>query len=276
VKAILVDDDRHAMRRLDRFLKDHEDVAVIDRCANGVEAVRRIRAAQPDVVFLDIEMPEMDGFETASRLLENGEGPQIVFVTAFDEYAVRAFDARAVDYLLKPVEEPRLAETLARLRDRLAADRSREEAVELESVVQAMRTARSERGAAARRREFWVRDRQRLVRVPQSEIVWVQADRDYVHLHLPRSSLMMRETMTQMVSRLDPRHFLRIHKSTIINLEQIDQVESGAAGAHVRLRDGRRLRVGRTYRPALQSYLARRAEPIETARHQVSEARYAV
>ena len=276
MKAILVDDDRHAMRRLDRFLTDHEDVAVIDRCANGVEAVRRIRAARPDVVFLDIEMPEMDGFETASRLLADGEGPQIVFVTAFDEYAVRAFDARAVDYLLKPVEEPRLAETLARLRERLAVKRSSEEAVELESVVKAMRAARSERGAAARRREFWVRDRQRLVRVPQSEILWVQADRDYVHLHLPRSSLMMRETMTQMVSRLDPRQFLRIHKSTIINLDQIDQVESGAAGAHVRLQDGRRLRVGRTYRPALQGYLARRAEPSETARHVVSEARYAV
>ncbi len=257
IRAIIVDDEPHALRRLGALLAEHRDISIIDRCSDGDAALESIAKQQPDVVFVDIDMPEIDGFDVVSPFLDEN-GPEIVFVTAYDEFALRAFDARAIDYVLKPIERPRLAETLERLRRRMNERGSAERAASLEETVNQLRTARAGQDARSKYRDFWIKHQGRLVRVPQSDIEWIEADRDYVRFHTDARALILRETMQNLEKRLDPEMFMRVHRSSIVNITRIVRSHVTPSGFRVlHMQNEAQVRVGRMYARDVSQLLKR-------------------
>lgn len=249
LRVLIVDDEPPARRRIRALLADELDVEVVGEAGSGAEAVEAIRTLSPSLVFLDVQMPDGDGFEVV-RQVGAERMPLTVFATAFDRHALRAFDAHALDYLLKPFERERFAAALRRARAHLA--RAAEGALQgrLEALLGAL--APPERWAS----RFTVRVGQRIHVVPAAEVDYVTAEDNYVRLHAGGRSYLLRETLTALAARLDPRTFLRIHRSTIVNLERVAELESLFAGEYVVfLRDGTRLTAGRSYRAALQEAL---------------------
>lgn len=246
MRVLIVDDEPLALRRLEIILGRRGDIEIVGACRDGEQALEAICAQKPDAVFLDVRMPLVDGFGV-TEAFENAQGPAVVFVTAFDEYALRAFESRAVDYLLKPVAEERLDEAIDRLRERLAERSAGERVAELQDALDGLR---AERRAAQDQthHDFWVKDRQRVVRVAHDEIEWVEAERDYVRLHVEGRSWLLRETMAHMESRLDPARFVRVHRSAIVNAARIRAARATPSGARfLKLQSGAEVRVGRSY-----------------------------
>jgi two-component system LytT family response regulator len=233
LRAVVVDDEAAARALLREYLEAHPDIEIVAECANGFEAVKAVTELHPDLLFLDIQMPKLDGFEVLDLV---GAGPAVVFVTAYDEHALRAFDAHAVDYLLKPFGPERLATALDRVRDRLTAQD---------------RTTVGEVLAAARRRDvpahrILVRDGSKVHVVPVDALDYVEAQDDYVCLHAEGRRHLKEQTMTEMEAVLDPTRFVRIHRSVILNIERLARVEPYAKDSRVAiLRDGTRLPVSR-------------------------------
>jgi len=248
IRALIVDDEPLARDYLRQILDGERDVSIVGECANGLEAVDTIESARPDLVFLDIQMPELTGFEVLEQL--GPRLPAIVFVTAFDAYAIKAFEVHALDYLLKPFDRDRFARTLDRARERLRAGRSGDERV----------TALLE--DLERRRDFrpWIvvkREGSSVV-LRTREIDFVQAAANYVRLHVGGQSYPLRETMNAMEAQLDPAHFQRIHRSTIVNIDRIRELQPYFHGDFVvKLHDGRTLMLSRTYRDRLAERLGR-------------------
>jgi two-component system, LytTR family, response regulator len=221
LRAVLVDDEPLARARLRRLLAQHAEVEVLADCASGEESIATLQQLRPDVAFLDVHMPDMDGFDVLDALGPQ-RPPQVVFVTAYSEHAVRAFEARALDYLLKPVSAERLRQALERLRPVAAAP------------------------AYPARLAVPVGGRIHLVE--SVEIDHVDAHANYVELHLGSRSLVLRETMTHLESRLDPKRFLRVHRSRIVRLDGIAEAQAHASGRFLlRLKCGARVLTGRSY-----------------------------
>ncbi len=247
---VLVVDDEPVMRRdLIRLLAQEDDVAVVGEAGHGVEALERIEALAPDAVFLDVQMPELDGLAVAETLAEPG-APLVVFVTAFDRYAIAAFEADAVDYLLKPFDRSRLERTVARLRDRL---RRRSPAGAPEIVHAALR-ARAPGDGWPRR--LAVRTAGRAVVVDLAEVRSIEASGNYARLHLADAAYLTRRTMRELEETLDPASFVRIHRSHIVNLAHVRALRPlGDGDLAAVLADGRELVVTRTYRAELERRL---------------------
>jgi two-component system LytT family response regulator len=228
IRTILVDDEPLAIQGLQLRLQPHDDVEIVDTCSNGREAIRSIKTHKPDLVFLDIQMPGFDGFSVIQGLMEV-EPPLFVFVTAYTDHAIRAFEAQAVDYLMKPVEEDRLADTLDRVRQRLAEKRGVEEVGRLKEVLAevAPEAAENVEGVedahAANRYEklINIKDRGQIFRVDVDTIEKIDAAGDYMCIYTGDNTLILRETMKDLEKRLDPRRFQRVHRSTIVNLDQV-------------------------------------------------------
>lgn len=246
LRALIVDDERLARLKLRRFLDEEPDVEVVGECASGAEAVERIRADRPDLVFLDVQMPGLDGFavwrEARPREAGRERGCRVVFVTAHDEHAVRAFEVEALDYLLKPFDRARFQQTLDRVR------RERRETLDAKIASLLERIERP----AERLDRLVVRSGGRLRFVKLHEVDWIEAEDNYVRLHAGRESHLVRDTLRRLEPRLDPRLFLRIHRSAIVNVEAIAEIRSLFHGDYdVLLRDGTALPVGRTWRDRL-------------------------
>lgn len=237
IRALVVDDEPLARRGIVARLARHADVDVAGECASGREAVRMIPAVAPDVVFLDVQMPGMDGFAVVEAVgIERM--PLVVFVTAHDTHAIRAFEVQASDYLLKPIDDERFDGALARVRRRL---------VEQRTV-----------GPVPER--LVIRDRGRMLLVAADEIDWVGAERDYVRVYTRARSHLVRETMAAMEARLPAAQFARIHRSAIVNLARIRELRPHANREFtVVLRDGTLLRLSRSYRDRLASLIDRTA-----------------
>ena len=248
--ALVVDDERLARLRLTRLLRREPDVRIVGECRDGAEALTAIEAEHPELLFLDVQMPELGGFEVLDAL-DLGRPPVVVFVTAYDQYALRAFDANALDYLLKPFEDERFQETLRRAREYLAGRRARgDHTARLRALVEARR---AERPCLTR---IAVRTQGRVVFLPVSDIEWLEAADNYVRLHTGTGSYLVRETTASLEMRLDPGQFLRIHRSWIVNLSRIREVQPWFHGEHVLvLQGGTRLRCSRTYAADLQRIL---------------------
>ena len=237
IRTILVDDEPLAMQGLQLRLEAHEDVEVVATASNGREAIRQIKTHKPDLVFLDIQMPGFDGFSVIQGLMDV-EPPLFVFVTAYGDHALRAFEAQAVDYLMKPVDEDRLAGTLDRVRQRLAEKRGVEEAERLKEVLaeDAPEAAEDGRGApegpASNRFEKMIniKDRGQIFRVDVDTIEKIDAAGDYMCIYTGDNTLILRETMKDLEKRLDPRRFQRVHRSTIVNLDLVRQVKPHTNG----------------------------------------------
>ena len=243
LRVLLVDDEAPARRGLRSVLARHADVEIVGEACSGQEAIDAYRRLTPDVVFLDIQMPDGDGFDVVAAL-GPGRVRNIVFCTAFDEFAVRAFEANALDYLLKPIAPVRVADTLDRIR-RQRGERALPVALErLLTQVEARDRYRQ---------RFVVRDGARAQFVPVTAIDWIESDGNYVRLITGAQQWLVRETLTHVESVLEPSRFLRIHRSLIVQLARITQVESMPSGEFVlTLVSGRRLTSGRTYRAAIQ------------------------
>jgi two-component system LytT family response regulator len=239
-----VDDERLARDKLRRFLADAEGFRVIGEAGNGGQAVAFISRERPDVVFLDVQMPGMDGFAVLEALPE-GALPAVVFVTAHDEYAIRAFEVEAIDYLLKPFDRARLARTLVRVRRQL-----RGHSGELTEKIRRLLAA----GAGERRplRRIAIRSGGRIQSLPVDDIHWFEAADNYLKIHTAKAVPLIRETLAELERRLDPDVFIRIHRSAIVRIESILAVESLFHGDYEAvLRSGERLPVGRRYRERL-------------------------
>jgi two-component system LytT family response regulator len=263
IRTILVDDEPLAIQGLQLRLQAHEDVEIIETCTNGREAIRAIKTHKPDLVFLDIQMPGFDGFSVIQGLMEV-EPPLFVFVTAYVDHALRGFEAGAVDYLMKPVENDRLADTLERVRQRLSEKRAAEEVVQLKEVIaeHAPEAAESmpdgvETPASNRYEKLInIKDRGQIFRVDVDSIERIDAAGDYMCIYTGDNTLILRETMKDLEKRLDPRRFQRIHRSTIVNLDLVKQVKPHTNGeCFLVLGSGAQVKVSRSYRDVVARFV---------------------
>lgn len=262
IRTILVDDEKLAIQGLMLRLQEFADVEIIDTCSNGREAIRKIKTEKPDLVFLDIQMPGFDGFSVVKGIMEI-DPPLIVFVTAYQEHAVRAFEANAVNYLMKPVDQDKLADTLERVRQRLGEKRLAEEAEKLKSVLaevapDAIEAMPDEAEPAAGRYEklINIKDKGQIFRVDVDSIERIEAAGDYMVIYTADNSLILRETMKDLERRLDPRVFQRVHRSWIVNLNQVRQVKPHTNGeCFLILESGADVKVSRSYRDVVARFV---------------------
>lgn len=263
IRTILVDDETLAIQGLQLRLQPHEDVEIIATCVNGREAIRAIKTHKPDLVFLDIQMPGFDGFSVVQGLMEV-EPPLFVFVTAYSDHAIRAFEAQAIDYLMKPVEETRLADTLARVRQRLAEKRGAEEVDRLKEVlaevapdaVETLADAPDNPAASRFEKLINIKDRGQIFRVDVDTIERIDAAGDYMCIYTGDNTLILRETMKDLEKRLDPRRFQRVHRSTIVNLDLVKEVKPHTNGeCFLILGSGAQVKVSRSYRDVVARFV---------------------
>ena len=263
IRTIIFDDEKLAIQGLQLRLEPHADVEIVDTCNNGREALRSIKTHKPDLVFLDIQMPGFDGFSVVSGLMEV-EPPLFVFVTAYSDHAIRAFEAQATDYLMKPVDEDRLAATLDRVRQRLAEKRGVEDAERLkEALAEHAPQAHDELvdsndGPAANRFErlINIKDQGQIFRVDVDTIERIDAAGDYMCIYTNGETLVLRQTMKDLEKRLDPRRFQRVHRSSIVNLDLVRQVKPHTNGeCFLVLESGAQIKVSRSYRDVVARFV---------------------
>ena len=264
IRTILVDDESLAIQGLELRLQAHDDVEIVDTCSNGREAIRSIKTHKPDLVFLDIQMPGFDGFSVVQGLMEM-EPPLFVFVTAYSDHAIRAFQAQAMDYLMKPVEEARLADTLDRVRQRLAERGRADEVERLKEVLAEVAPEAAENLSdgggeqpASNRFEklINIKDRGQIFRVDVDTIERIDAAGDYMCIYTGDNTLILRETMKDLEKRLDPRRFQRVHRSTIVNLDLVKQVKPHTNGeCFLVLGSGAQVKVSRSYRDVVARFV---------------------
>jgi two-component system, LytTR family, response regulator len=250
IKALVVDDEPLGRERVRALLEREKDVEVVGECEDGVEAVEAIRVLTPDLVFLDVQMPEMDGFGVVEAVGPH-RMPLVVFVTAYDQYALSAFEVNAVDYLLKPFDLDRFHTALERVRTRLQHPAGAKWAENLEAMLERVR-----RPTVDYPDRFLVRSGRRYVFVRVDEIDWIGAADNYLELHLDKRVHLLRETMSAMEGRLDPRRFMRIHRSAIVNVDRIRAIESWGKGEYlVIMNDGTQVNSSRAYRDRIASLM---------------------
>jgi two-component system LytT family response regulator len=245
IRAAIVDDEPLARRRIRNLLMEAPDVEIIAECANGKDAIESLDESPPDLLFLDIQMSEIDGFDVL-QALGVGRVPVVIFVTAYDQFALRAFEAHALDYLLKPFDDERFGAALQRARERIR----QQQGSDLDRRLQAL--LGNVRGDHGYLRRLVVPSGHRSIFVRTEHIDWIEAERNYVRLHVAGKAYLLRENLTHIASALDPATFCRIHRSTIVNIDRIQSVETLFHGEYVVvLHDGTKLTSGRSYRRSL-------------------------
>lgn len=245
IRVVIADDEAPAREKLERWVAEQSDMAVVGSAEDGLSAAQCIEQLRPEVAFLDVQMPTLSGLQVAAQL-EPSNAPLIVFVTAFDEHAVKAFDLNAVDYLLKPYDQDRFARTVQRVRERLNAH---------ESGATAVAIGRARAPSCER---LLVPDGERLLLIDAASVEWLEADDNYVHVHTTLRSYLLRRTLQDLLSQLGEQRFVRIHKSTAVNLGAIGSLTPLFKGDHeIHLRSGRILRLSRRYREALFARMGR-------------------
>ena len=263
IRTILVDDEKLAIQGLELRLQPFDDIEIVAICHNGREAIRKIKTLKPDLVFLDIQMPGFDGFSVVQGVMDI-DPPLFVFVTAYSEHAIKAFEAQAIDYLMKPVEPERLADTMDRVRSRLSEKRTSEELDRLRNVINEVAPDAAdnlgpvEDDLASTRFEklINVKDRGQIFRVDVASIERIDAAGDYMCIYTAETSLILRETMKDLEKRLDPRTFQRVHRSTIVNLDQVRQVKPHTNGeCFLVLESGAQVKVSRSYRDVVVRFV---------------------
>ena len=251
LRTLIVDDEPVARRRLRRLLRGIEDVAVAGECGDGAAAIDAIRETTPDVVLLDVQMPELDGFGVLQAMSPE-EIPVVIFVTAFDQYALRAFEVHALDYLLKPVEHERLQTAMARARTRL---QERQGARVDAKVLALLQTLAPERKYLAR---IPVRREGRVQVLDLADVDWIGAADNYVTLHAGSREFLVRDTMGRLERELDPDRFVRVHRSAIVQVDRIRELVPDFHGDFTLvLKNGVELTLSRTFRPKVEALLGR-------------------
>jgi two-component system response regulator AlgR len=242
LRTLIVDDEPLAVERLQLLCAREPGITLVGTATDGDAALRLAEALQPDLLLLDISMPERDGISVARALGESVHRPAVIFVTAFDSFAVEAFDLAAIDYLLKPVAPDRLARAIARVNEkrRLPAPEATDQA------------------QSSYAEEFWVPHRAELIRVAAQDIERIDAERDYMRLHVGQRSFLLHQTITALEARLNPDSFIRLHRSTIVRRDRIAKLRHDGSGVwYAELTDGNEVRIGRTYLNAAKSLTGR-------------------
>lgn len=251
IRVLIVDDEPLARGVLREMLQSDPDVMIVGECANGKEAVRAIREVAPDLLFLDIQMPEMGGFEVLDAL-ETGQTPHLVFVTAYDQYAVRAFEVHALDYILKPFDSERFQVSWQRAKAQLLRERNGGVEQKILSLLEDLKA-----GTKYLER-LVIKSSGRIYFLETIEIDWIQAEGNYVSVHTGKKSHLLRETITSLENQLDPKKFLRIHRSAIVRIDRIKELQPWFHGEyHIVLLDGTQLTLSRNYRDRLQEALGK-------------------
>jgi two-component system, LytTR family, response regulator len=247
LRIVIVDDEPPARARLRRLLKAHDDVEIVAECGDGATAVQVIEAESPDLVLLDVQMPELDGFEVL-RTLDVPKLPEIIFITAFDKYAVRAFEVHALDYVVKPVEQDRLDHALLRARQHLSEHR--------DAIAGLLRDLARERAYLTR---MPVRSEGRVKVIDLAEVDWLGAADNYVTIHAGAREYLVRDTIAAVERQLDPAQFLRVHRSTIVRIDRIAELVPELHGDfRIRLKNGAELALSRTYRARVEAQFGRK------------------
>jgi two-component system LytT family response regulator len=267
LRVLIVDDESYARQRLRRLIGEVADVELVGEAANGREAISAIEAQAPDLVLLDVQMPNLDGFDVIRAL--PGRAPLIIFVTAFDQHALRAFEVHALDYLLKPVEPERFCEAIERARAQLAQSSAAERHARLMAFLQESTASDVQPPPAAPRipeptsttigeplDRLLVKDGGTMYFVLTADIDWIEAYGNYVRIHTGAKSHLLRKTLGALEGMLDQRKFVRIHRSTIVNLDRVAQMELWGSGDYiVRLATGAKLKLSRWYRDRIESLM---------------------
>uniref|UniRef100_UPI0040491AD8 LytR/AlgR family response regulator transcription factor n=1 Tax=Cephaloticoccus sp. TaxID=1985742 RepID=UPI0040491AD8 len=259
IRTLIVDDEPTARRGVRLMLGNDRSVEVVGEAANGFEAVDLIRSEQPDLVFLDVQMPGCDGFQVLEKI-GRANAPAVIFVTAYDEHALHAFEVNAVDYLLKPYDDERFNSAVARAKDAVRrrsveADNSRLNQL-MEFLQTRMGMKASTDAAAESHERILIKSSGDIYFLKAEEIDWIEAEGDYMKFHAAGRSHLMRETMARLEARLDPKRFMRIHRSTIVNIDRLRKLSPSFAGEYaVVLQDGTKLKLSRGYHDRIAGLL---------------------
>ncbi len=251
IRTLIVDDEPLARERLRALLAERPSFAIVGECANGAEAVEAMRAERPELAFLDVQMPELDGFEVLDAI-DPGEWPAVVFVTAYDQYALRAFDVHALDYLLKPFDRPRFERALGRAEAELRERRSGSSDAKLAALIESLRRDRQ------RPQRLVVKTGGRVFFVNVADIDWIEAAGNYVNVHVGATSHLLRDTMKHLETQLAGQRFARLHRSVMVNVDRIRELQETESGDwDVVLTDGTRLSAGHDADSRLREALGR-------------------
>ncbi|WP_196137544.1 LytTR family DNA-binding domain-containing protein [Aliikangiella sp. G2MR2-5] len=255
IKVLLVDDEPLAREGIRLRLEQEADIKIISESGGGSEAIRSILSDKPDVVFLDINMPKVNGFDVIRAVgVENM--PLVVFLTAYDQYAIEAFEVNAVDYILKPLSRERLEQSLARIREQLNSNNIGKHVAQLQSLLGGMSDTERTSSPGKPSERIQIRSHGRVVFVTPDDIRWIEADGDYINIHTTTASHLMRESLRNMEQRLQDSGFQRIHRSTLIRLSLVRELLTNDAGDYTAvLDDNTQLKVSRSYREQLISSL---------------------
>ena len=241
LRVVIVDDEELARDRIHALLAGRDDVTIVGECADGASAVETIDRERPDLVFLDVQMPGMDGFDVLQHI-DSARVPAVVFVTAHDGHAIRAFDIHALDFLLKPFDQPRFETALTRARQQIEQRRGAPVDPQLASLIEELRSERTHP------QRLVIKSGGRVHFLRTDEVDWVEASGNYVKIHTNGDAHLLRESMKNMEQRLDPRTFVRIHRSSIVNIDRIKELEPWFHGEYVVImRDGTRLTASRVF-----------------------------
>ncbi|HRN37383.1 MAG TPA: LytTR family DNA-binding domain-containing protein [Flavobacteriales bacterium] len=256
IRTIVVDDEPAARERLVRLLSTDPEIELVTECRNGPEALEAVRLHRVDLMFLDIQMPRVSGLEVAQQLSASGQVPFMVFVTAHDRYALKAFDVNAVDYLLKPFDDDRFHLSLSRAKDYIEMRDTKRLTGRLMDLVQGHMKARQDFTE-----EFLIKEKGREYRVPVKDVIWFGAEGNYIVLETKARRYLVRMTMNMVESELDPGRFVRIHRSYIVNMAQVRNTRySGNNEFTFTMSNGKHLLSGRSYKEVLAQQLAEREQ----------------
>lgn len=252
ISALIVDDEPLGREGVRELLEGYRDITVVGECTDGFQAIAQISAKNPDLLFLDIQMPELDGFGVLQRI-DPDKMPVVIFVTAFDEFALKAFEINALDYLLKPIDPERFAITLDRARNQLESMQREIFNQKLYSLME------GHKEGSPYLHRIALKTAGRIIFLKTEEIDWIEAEGDYVSLHVHEKKHLMRGKISELERKLDPRQFTRIHRSTIVNVDRIRELQPMFYGEYsVNLENGTKLTLSRTYRNNLLSMLENR------------------
>lgn len=249
ITTLIADDESLARKRLIRLLKKKEEIEIVAVCKGGEDAVDRINETKPMLIFLDIQMPETNGFEVLQKISRDEYYPNIIFVTAYDEYALQAFDVHALDYLLKPFDENKFYASLDRAIDIIEQSTSHHLWNRLDDMVKTMGNSRKHLS------RVMIKTSGRIFFLPAKEIDCIESAGNYVRIHSGKQSYLLRETMTNMEEKLDPDTFYRVHRSTIINLDKVKELEPWFHGDYqIIMENGKKLTLSRNYKRLLRKF----------------------
>jgi two-component system LytT family response regulator len=251
LRAVIADDEALARKFIRRMLKDDHDLEVVGECNNGKEAVAMIKKQNPDIVFLDVQMPEMDGFAVLESIATE-RLPEIIFTTAYEQYAIRAFELHALDYLLKPFDQARFKEAIKYAKERFRSQRHNEGRMQISAMLENIKNKPQYLDRLV------IKAGGRITFLSTDEINWIEADDKYVHLHTGKASPMVRQTLSAMEAQLDPQKFQRVHRFAIVNVERITELQPLFSGEYsILLGDGTKLTLSRSYKDKLFELLGK-------------------